>query len=377
MDIPSQSSAYYPLYPASYLLHHSYPTPPALTPIKQEPLSDSLSKYSDKDDKSSCLKPFAVSVRPEIRKGCVWEVQFRMTDDFLSCHAINKLVAKVTTFDHDLESLKEGEYTVVLKIRSKLIEPIKEVPFEKVAKCVGSSLRIEVVNGVAVLRVKFTARPRNIFHKHADVMILVATLFCGNDIIAEDQQELVFRGGTGSAHSAENRKLSVLKKNSAANALHNTYPMGQLPYATQMMYPYSMPTMNTSLPLCNQQPQQPPAISQNIRAENLTVPELDEFDTDTFFSDFMNNKGDSLMPFEQQQEQTNNLSTDYQTGYLAQNQNHNAGFSFNVTGFQIQPNGVFQGTIEGMYLNKQFRGSFQTSITDTNLQGSFNGTFIN
>lgn len=67
---------------------------------------------------------------------------------------------------------------------------------------------------------RFTARPRAVFHKHADVMILVAHLKIGDRVICSDtvrilftlvtishfvQLELVFRGGTGSIHGAENR----------------------------------------------------------------------------------------------------------------------------------------------------------------------------
>lgn len=64
---------------------------------------------------------------------------------------------------------------------------------------------------MATFRVKFTARPRTVFHKHADMMILIASLSQGDNMVSTTSLELIFRGGTGSIHSADNRKKSTIK----------------------------------------------------------------------------------------------------------------------------------------------------------------------
>jgi len=240
---------------------------------------------------------------------------------------------------------------------------------KKVAEIPTSSSRIDLVNGLAVLRVKFTARPRNIFHKHADVMILCASLYCGKHVIVEDCQELIFRGGTGSAHSAENRKLNVLKKSSPA-PVQTAYTMNPM-YATQVMYPYSLPSATISAPQVQNVPQTINTTNNVVRAEALIVPELQDFDAENFFSDFINNKGTSLHNYEQdQRHQNGNVN-----GEFEYNSSSN-GFSFNITALETQPNGLIQGTIEGTYQNKPFRGQFTSSLTDTNIQGNFHATFL-
>ena len=128
---------------------------------------------------------FNLNIRPEIRKGCIWEVQFKLTEALLKDHPVTKLNTICSSLEKVKSQMKNNEYYMVLKIRSKLIEPVKEVPFLKVAELANNMSRIEVINGVAILRVKFIARPRNIFHKHADVMILVAQLYSGKDLITE------------------------------------------------------------------------------------------------------------------------------------------------------------------------------------------------
>eukprot|EP01129_Flabellula_baltica_P016351 TRINITY_DN8669_c0_g1_i1.p2 TRINITY_DN8669_c0_g1~~TRINITY_DN8669_c0_g1_i1.p2 ORF type:complete len:391 (-),score=85.46 TRINITY_DN8669_c0_g1_i1:1389-2561(-) len=390
MNIPQ---SYYPYYTglSQYGLTTGYQSPiikseydsiPGLVPPSLM-MGDDDSNAVDQSALVEEQKDFGVNVRPEIRKGCVWEIQFRLSDSFLNEFPLTKMVAKVSSIEKEDLGLKDGEFSVVLKIRSKLIEPIKEVPFDKVAECVSNSLRIDVSNGTAVLRVKFTARPRNIFHKHADVMILVASLYRGEELLAEDNQELIFRGGTGSAHSAENRKLSVLKKNNSSNNMaHSNYPNITHLYSSPVMYPYTVPSIAPTMTVPQPSIAQPQQQTQQslVRAEALTVPELDEFDSDTFFSDFLNNKGDSLNPFEAQEQTNSHQATHTEftnNASFQQRPVETPAFNFTVTGFEIQPNGLFQGTIEGVYLNKPFRGSFQTSITDSNLQGSFSGSFTN
>jgi len=66
--------------------------------------------------------------------------------------------------------------------------------------------------GTAILRVKFTSRPRAVFHKHSDVMILLVSLRRGNETLCSSSKELIFRGGTGSIHSAEGRNNGNISK---------------------------------------------------------------------------------------------------------------------------------------------------------------------
>jgi hypothetical protein len=93
-----------------------------------------------------------------------------------------------------------------IKVRSKLIKPVLELPFTKVGAIIQESDFIECnESGTSILRVKFTSRPRAVFHKHSDVMILLVSLRRGNDTLCSSNKELIFRGGTGSIHSAEGR----------------------------------------------------------------------------------------------------------------------------------------------------------------------------
>jgi len=108
--------------------------------------------------------------------------------------------------------MKSDCYVLELSVRSKLIRPVKELPFCKVGNIVNELDPVELTNGGATVRVKFTARPRTVFHKHADMMILVANLMAGGELITSSTLELIFRGGTGSNHSADSKKKALLNK---------------------------------------------------------------------------------------------------------------------------------------------------------------------
>jgi len=100
-----------------------------------------------------------------------------------------------------------------IKVRSKMIKPVLELPFTKVGAIIQESDFIETNDsGTAILRVKFTSRPRAVFHKHSDVMILLVSVKRGTDILCSSAKELIFRGGTGSIHSAEGRNGGLSKK---------------------------------------------------------------------------------------------------------------------------------------------------------------------
>lgn len=146
-------------------------------------------------------KNLTVRTRPEIRKGCLWEIGMIFSKDFLFQHNIKDLYFEKPRVH------KEGSAYLCLKVRSKILE--KEIGFNKVAEVEKNISNIGINDaGVATLKVKFTQRPRAVFHKHSDVMILVVSVrsCMTNEVLTMDEHELIFRGGTGSVHSADSRK---------------------------------------------------------------------------------------------------------------------------------------------------------------------------
>lgn len=159
---------------------------------------------------STDTKPgLVVSTRPEIRKGCSWDITLRFTPEI-----INKLGLK-TIFVEKPRAATPGHsnFYLCIKVRSKLMQPRRELGFRKVAEIENDVETVELnEQGVATLKVKFTQRPRSVFHKHSDTMILVVALKSAKDdrVVISDEHELVFRGGTGSVHSADARKKMIL-----------------------------------------------------------------------------------------------------------------------------------------------------------------------
>lgn len=150
-----------------------------------------------------------VSTRPEIRKGCSWDINLRFTLEIISKFGLK------TIFVEKPRAASPGRdaFYLCIKVRSKLMQPRRELGFRKVAEVENDLETIELnEQGVAVLKVKFTQRPRSVFHKHSDTMILVVALKSAKDdrVVVSDEHELVFRGGTGSVHSADARKKMIL-----------------------------------------------------------------------------------------------------------------------------------------------------------------------
>eukprot|EP01126_Amoeba_proteus_P066725 TRINITY_DN9714_c0_g1_i1.p1 TRINITY_DN9714_c0_g1~~TRINITY_DN9714_c0_g1_i1.p1 ORF type:complete len:666 (+),score=118.68 TRINITY_DN9714_c0_g1_i1:2391-4388(+) len=145
--------------------------------------------------------PLEIYTRPEIRKGCVWEILLRFSPDFVQQHSLKQIYV-----EKPRSGFANATY-LCLKVRSKLIKPVRELPFIKVATVVneGESLSFNDLCTLT-LKVRFTARPRAVFHKHSDMMILLVSVKKGDVVLATSEAELIFRGGTGSVHSAEIRK---------------------------------------------------------------------------------------------------------------------------------------------------------------------------
>jgi len=145
--------------------------------------------------KRSSQNQMQVIVRPEIRKGCVWALQFKFSD---------AIVAQMSEFSTNEFNTTKTPF-LQLTVKSKLLQT--ELPFSKVAQLLNEGTNIPInKSNTAVLNVKFTSRPRTVFHRHSDVMILLAVIKKGEDVVCLDELELIFRGGTGSIHSADNKK---------------------------------------------------------------------------------------------------------------------------------------------------------------------------
>jgi len=261
-----------------------------------------------------------------------------------------------------------------LKIRSKLIKPVKELPFFKVGIVVNEMEPVEIVNGIATFRVKFTARPRTVFHKHADMMILAATLYQGEDIITSTSLELIFRGGTGSIHSADNRKKALLN-NSKSNKSENE---------------------NNQMNITNEMTKQNYIMNGNKIGSSMTMlTEYEELDPNNFYDDFILNKGDKLIDFEENTMQnlsevqntiqyvnymeSENRTIDNQPypNQINNEMNHIPqfkDFSFSITGLQ-DSHGLYQATLQGNYLNKIISGTVQFKLDQNSFTGSFSGQF--
>jgi hypothetical protein len=105
-----------------------------------------------------------------------------------------------------------------LKVRSKLKVPVEELPLTKVAKIENDSDYLTLNEfSTITLKVRFTTRPRVVFQKQSDMMILIVSLKRGDQPICSDESELIFRGGTGSIHSADSRKSNI---NMVKNDVH-------------------------------------------------------------------------------------------------------------------------------------------------------------
>jgi len=147
-----------------------------------------------------------LNIEREIRKDSKWEILIKFGEKFLKNNAPKHLLVNPKKSGE----LPNSEYYLDLKVRSKLSMPIKELPFEKVGEIISDSVKVH--KDTAIVEVKFTQRPRSVFHKQSDMMILVVNIYKGNKINCSATKELIFRGGTGSIHSAENKKKKSKKK---------------------------------------------------------------------------------------------------------------------------------------------------------------------
>eukprot|EP01121_Diplochlamys_sp_Union-15-3_P012663 TRINITY_DN3825_c0_g2_i1.p1 TRINITY_DN3825_c0_g2~~TRINITY_DN3825_c0_g2_i1.p1 ORF type:complete len:578 (+),score=96.67 TRINITY_DN3825_c0_g2_i1:81-1814(+) len=152
-----------------------------------------------RDSKSQLL----ISIRPEIRKGCLWEINLKFDLELVRKYNLQRIYLEKP------RSAPRETFYLCLKVRSKLSVPRRELAFSKVAKIENETEKLELnEQGSLMIKVRFTQRPRAVFHKHSDVMILVVSLRTtkSDQPIVTDEHTLIFRGGTGSAHSADSRK---------------------------------------------------------------------------------------------------------------------------------------------------------------------------
>lgn len=153
-----------------------------------------------------------IYTRPEIRKGSMWDIRLIFSKSFLEQHNIKQLYLEKPKIS------KDGAY-LCIKVRSKLLK--KELGFNKVADIENDKPFLTInESGTTVLKVKFTQRPRSVFHKHADVMILVVSVrsVLTGAILTTNDHELIFRGGTGSIHSADSKKRQSLANSTSSKS---------------------------------------------------------------------------------------------------------------------------------------------------------------
>eukprot|EP01124_Arcella_intermedia_P015840 TRINITY_DN22408_c0_g1_i1.p1 TRINITY_DN22408_c0_g1~~TRINITY_DN22408_c0_g1_i1.p1 ORF type:complete len:536 (-),score=83.52 TRINITY_DN22408_c0_g1_i1:514-2121(-) len=145
--------------------------------------------------------PLQINTRPEIRKGCIWDIHLKVSPEIVQKEKLDSIY-----IERPRGVAGRTSSYLCLKVRSKLIKPVRELPFTKVAVVVNEGNTLDLSDNTLTLRVRFTARPRAVFHKHSDMMILVASIKRGDSVLCTDEKELIFRGGTGSIHSADNRQ---------------------------------------------------------------------------------------------------------------------------------------------------------------------------
>jgi hypothetical protein len=163
-------------------------------------------------------RPLEIYARPEIRTGCIWEIQLRFSQSMREQHNLRHIY---------LEKPRGANSARVpylcLKVRSKLKVPVEELPLTKVAKIENDSDYLTLNEfSTITLKVRFTTRPRVVFQKQSDMMILIVSLKRGDQQICCDESELIFRGGTGSIHSADSRKNT--NNNIVKNEMHVQQP---------------------------------------------------------------------------------------------------------------------------------------------------------
>jgi len=166
-------------------------------------------------------RPLEIYARPEIRTGCIWEIQLRFSQQMRESHNLRHIY-----LEKPRANSARCPY-LCLKVRSKLKVPVEELPLTKVAKIENDSDYLTLNEfSTITLKVRFTTRPRVVFQKQSDMMILIVSLKRGDQQICADESELIFRGGTGSIHSADSRKSNNnLVKNEVVHAPQQHIPM--------------------------------------------------------------------------------------------------------------------------------------------------------
>eukprot|EP01129_Flabellula_baltica_P007180 TRINITY_DN275_c0_g1_i1.p1 TRINITY_DN275_c0_g1~~TRINITY_DN275_c0_g1_i1.p1 ORF type:complete len:393 (+),score=80.38 TRINITY_DN275_c0_g1_i1:60-1238(+) len=354
-----------------------------------------LESYVDSQEKF-----FRVDVKDEIRKNCLWGVNFLFSNTLMQTCPINRVT--VVKKEEDLMKIGAGQrsdYFLVLKVRSKLIVPLKEYPLERAATY-ESSLNLKVREGAASMDVKFTQRPRSLFHKHSDVMIIVATLYCGTKKLFYDTQELVFRGGTGSQHSASAGRKNTIKTEIVDNLLYNNVYQSPSPQQ-QPVYAYPQTQQSVNYP-------QPPSIPQyesqfmvmsntytgyvphqqqmfsaqnnvNLQQQQnpVSYPVTEVVDVNDFYSDFLEMQGSFLLPeYDAQFSETNGISVKPELQVeIKQEVEDSPQLSMSVNSVSFINNDQCQGTIQGTFQNLPFTLSFTANIINSQLEGKFAGTF--
>lgn len=91
---------------------------------------------------------FDIYTRPEIRKGCLWDIQLRFNPEFVKKHQLSHIHVEKP------RGAIDSTVYLCLKIRSKLIKPVRELPFTKVAQTVTSEGDVLYFNDFSAVTLK-------------------------------------------------------------------------------------------------------------------------------------------------------------------------------------------------------------------------------
>jgi hypothetical protein len=355
--------------------------------------------FPSQDEKIAPNDLITIHTKPEIRKGSIWDIQLKVASKLVTDLDLKKVFV-VSGSNGKKKSLNKNDLMVELTVRSKLIKPVKIIPFSKVGVVINEADPLDVVGGIATIKVKFTARPRTVFHKHADMMILVVTLIQGNQTITTTDHELIFRGGTGSNHSADNKKKALLSKNDTkmndGSSVENSQP--SYDQLSQNCYQnieqnQDFQRMNDPMIMMNNMVMN---YFQNMNAVNPSmvprsnqgVTEYENFDANDFWEDFYINKGERLIPFDnseapmqesnqtwQGQEQAEPVLSDNMNNLnVQQDKQIPQDFSISVSGVRNNQNG-YEATLQGKFFGKSFQGTININIDQNVFGGQLSGTF--
>ena len=335
----------------------------------------------------------------------MWPIEFVFSEELLRLCPIRDVVVAGRDKEVVAKRRQRDQYVVRLKVVSTLENPKIEVDLEEVVEVVSESRVLDVYRNKATLEVQFKKRPRNVFHRHGDVMVLAASLYCGEKQIAEDRQTLIFRGGTGSEHSSKSRKkkayqamMQTLKTSSTKKELGNVQDQ-QLPIGNQQPQVYVPQYHTIPIKIPNSSTRQEIVIPQiqdkmkqnETQLQEEPIPEYEQYPfpletpqayipetpiDDPFLYEFL----DPIQNFFNQDFDYQPLDKK-QTSQFFDQKNYDPmekGYLVNDLSVSLRKSldnkDCYSGTLHGNYHDLPFSLNFSLAAKDSQLVGSFNGS---